>query len=117
MASLTEKDLFSIFVEFNKSGSTSQPKLQIPNSCARVNDELKGDALDDNQATVIENLIRKYRTLKTKHHKKHGYNYIIENASNEIQLTKAKYEEGPSPTKKQKTIHDEKPAHRLLSLL
>ena len=31
-------------------------------------------------------------------------------------MTKAKYEEGPSPTKKQKTVNDEKPAHQPLSL-
>ena len=78
MVSLIEKDLFVIFVELDKSALPMQPKLPLPDICAKVKAELKTDSLDDNQVAIIENSIRKYRTLKRKHHKELGYNYIIE---------------------------------------
>ena len=52
--------------------------------------------------------------MKQKFHKKYGYGYIIENASDEIRLTNTTYKEeekGPSSTKKLKRAQEEKPAH------
>ena len=87
MVSLTEKDLFVIFVELDKSALPMQPKLPLPDICAKVKAELKTDSLDDNHVAIIENSVRKYRTLKRKHHKELGYNYIIEKALDKIQLS------------------------------
>ena len=104
MVSLTEKDLFVIFVELDKSALPMQPKLPLPDISAKVKAELKTDSLDDNQVAIIENSIRKYRTLKRKHHKELGYNYIIEKALDKIQLSNDENEEqeGPSSAKRQK---------------
>ena len=116
MGSLSEKKLFEILVDFDKAAlHPSQPKLQLSAICLKVKSELKTDVLLDEQVAVIDNLIRKYRTLKQKFKKKYGYGYIIENASDEIILTNSTYKEeekGPSSTKKLKSAHEEKPAHR-----
>ena len=91
MGSLSEKKLFEILVHFDKAAShPSQPKLGLSAICLKVKSALKTDVLLDEQVAAIHNLLRKYHTKKQKFHKKYGYRYIIEKASDEIILTNSR---------------------------
>ena len=69
MSSISERRLFKIFVDFDKAASHPiQPKLQLSAICLKLKSELNINVLLDEQVTVIENLLQKYRRIKQKFH-------------------------------------------------
>ena len=125
MKSLSEKDLFRIFVILDKAAaaqtSKKKAKLALCEICDNVKAALNINVLLNEQIMVIDNALRRYRKIKEKEFKKHGYTYIIETASDDMlvinPLMEEKDEKGPSLSKKKRTAGDEKPAHRPRSSL
>ena len=122
MSSLSEKELFKIFVALDTAPTQpSKPKLPLSEICDKVKAALGSDMLHVELVEIIESSLRKYRKMKEKFKKKHGYGYIVETASDDQLINphdeEEKKEKGPSLSKKQKRAEDEKPAHRPRSSL
>ena len=105
---LTENDIFVICVNLDKRN-----ELDLTHILENIKRQQKIENISQDVHDIIRVTLRKYKNLKGKFHKKHGYDHIIKLGKNEVVLDDSHLSQSPDIKRKRLSVLEENSVHSM----
>ena len=105
---LTENDIFVICVNLDKKN-----ELNLTHILETIKQQQKIENITQDVHDIIRVTLRKYKKLKCKFHKQHGYDYIVKLGKNEVVLDDSHLSQSPEIKRKRLSVLDENSVHSM----